>query len=1033
MSHRRALSLTLAPLASPLLFVAPSLAQTTTLEGDVELLWESRTDATIATDEDTLTATSEAGVLYAAGSTGTFEASLLVTATEAGTGNELWSFVLDDGESHAADSILLANGVLVVGAKQFVSGFSGNQGLLLGLDASDGSLLWSRLEGSPSSVWGTFWTSFPELREAGAPGQLVAVEARSFVDPYNPYYSPDTTERLHRIDAATGQSQWTQFTSSLHHVAGMEVSPDGSAFALVGSFANVGGFGSVSWDYVAELRSVADGSTLWSVPLATGLPTVFGSTVGGRCVAWDPSGQRVLFGGSCPAPQVFGLDASNGNAQWSFGELDFQALQLEVDANGLAVVAGDSGGQLRVHALAEDTGALNWSSSGGSIFTIDDLWLDASTQRAVLCASDDLFASSDAWQLSAFDTTNGNLAWESNFGAGDSLQDWAVQLVSGPDAASVWAAGSRHDAGFGGRALWREHALFDGALLQEATHDQAPLAADQSVQSTLLSADGSTLWNGGARGWESGTGGVVAQGAWLSASSTADGSSLWVRQFESLSSSSPRIESLAENAAQARLFVGGRFDQDEGYVRALNALTGADLWEVKFDLHDSYDEVEDLDVVPGTQVLLVTTQTNDEVGLLALDAVTGATLWSQLFGVADGNHAPLTLVRSDGTRAYFVSTEYTFGGNQGNIFVLSLDPSTGAVDWFQALDSDGANPFWDADHLDDAALSPDESAIYVYSYASFDQPVGDGSATYRLDAATGNVQWSTSIPTPVDFDYIRPRRLCVSPDGSTIYTMAVYWTNWAAQHIDLLLTAMDASTGQVLWTTQYFTGAWEDQNGFQLQTSQDGETLILVAGHGTNYPDLQGLTAGFDADTGTPLWSAKLIGNAEVEEPTVGLAVLPDGRTVIGASQSAVEPGNRDLVLQAFELPGLSAVPSTISVAAGGAQSFDLSGGAAEAGQLAFLLGSLSGTGPGIDLGGGHLLPLVYDAYTALTLATPNAPPLSNSFGPLNADGHAEAQFSLPAGSAPSLAGLHLDHAWVALDASGVRFASNAVGVDLVP
>jgi hypothetical protein len=114
-------------------------------------------------------------------------------------------------------------------------------------------------------------------------------------------------------------------------------------------------------------------------------------------------------------------------------------------------------------------------------------------------------------------------------------------------------------------------------------------------------------------------------------------------------------------------------------------------------------------------------------------------------------------------------------------------------------------------------------------------------------------------------------------------------------------------------------------------------------------------------------------------------------------------------------------------------QLFGLNAGEAHAGKLYLLLGSLSGTEPGIPAGAG-ILPLNPGPYFDLTLASPNTPPLEQSFGVLDAQGLAQARFSLPGGIPPALPGSTVHHAYAVLDpATGaVPLASGAVSLLLV-
>lgn len=110
----------------------------------------------------------------------------------------------------------------------------------------------------------------------------------------------------------------------------------------------------------------------------------------------------------------------------------------------------------------------------------------------------------------------------------------------------------------------------------------------------------------------------------------------------------------------------------------------------------------------------------------------------------------------------------------------------------------------------------------------------------------------------------------------------------------------------------------------------------------------------------------------------------------------------------------LSADSSTLSLASGGTQQFQLRAGPAFAGELYLLLGSASGTSPGLPLGGG-LLPLNPGPYFSLTLNNPNAAPLAQSFAVLDGAGEAQASFSLPPASSPALAGLSVHHAYAVI------------------
>jgi glucose/arabinose dehydrogenase len=130
----------------------------------------------------------------------------------------------------------------------------------------------------------------------------------------------------------------------------------------------------------------------------------------------------------------------------------------------------------------------------------------------------------------------------------------------------------------------------------------------------------------------------------------------------------------------------------------------------------------------------------------------------------------------------------------------------------------------------------------------------------------------------------------------------------------------------------------------------------------------------------------------------------------------------------------LAANRDFLSLASGGEVHFTLAAGAPLAGLPYLLLGSLSGTAPGIGVGL-TTLPLQPDAYFLTTLSAPNSTFLPQSLGLLDAEGGATCSFLLPPGLSPSLQGAKVWHAFVVVAPSPVPqvvFASGAEAVKLL-
>ncbi len=102
-----------------------------------------------------------------------------------------------------------------------------------------------------------------------------------------------------------------------------------------------------------------------------------------------------------------------------------------------------------------------------------------------------------------------------------------------------------------------------------------------------------------------------------------------------------------------------------------------------------------------------------------------------------------------------------------------------------------------------------------------------------------------------------------------------------------------------------------------------------------------------------------------------------------------------------------------LSTRQGGKIRFQLEAGKPMATRLYIVLGTVSGTRPGIPLGNKLTLPLQADAWFWATLSGPNAAPLTNSLGFLDLTGKSHADFSLPPLRYPFLKGLTFHHAYV--------------------
>jgi hypothetical protein len=128
----------------------------------------------------------------------------------------------------------------------------------------------------------------------------------------------------------------------------------------------------------------------------------------------------------------------------------------------------------------------------------------------------------------------------------------------------------------------------------------------------------------------------------------------------------------------------------------------------------------------------------------------------------------------------------------------------------------------------------------------------------------------------------------------------------------------------------------------------------------------------------------------------------------------------------------LSSGAETFSVSAGGFLRLRLRAGAAHAGRLYLLAGSVTGTS-GISLGG-VTVPLTFDSYTNFTIVHPDSIPLLNNLNVLDPAGNGLALFTTPPGLvSTSMIGVRVYHAFALIAAGGIDRASNAVALRFGP
>jgi hypothetical protein len=121
------------------------------------------------------------------------------------------------------------------------------------------------------------------------------------------------------------------------------------------------------------------------------------------------------------------------------------------------------------------------------------------------------------------------------------------------------------------------------------------------------------------------------------------------------------------------------------------------------------------------------------------------------------------------------------------------------------------------------------------------------------------------------------------------------------------------------------------------------------------------------------------------------------------------------------------------SAALGAVVNYSMDAGTSNANRTYLVMGSLTGTEPGFNLPGGENMPINWDAFTNLVLASLGSPVFQNFMGTLDGSGQAAAVFNSMGPLDPVLIGQTMSFAYLLGGPPGWDFTSNPVDLTIDP
>ncbi len=1003
-----------------LLASAPGVsARQTTVEGALQLGWEATRGSDIDVDTHTTGVAVVGNRIIAVGTTAGSGGDFLVRSSSTQTGGEVWTAVYSNTPSsnESARTVVATTARVLVGGTTQEPGEAGPRGLVVGFDAVTGEVSWE---------W-TFGSATTDKNQGvldmvlSADGSVLFVLAQ-FDDQI---FGNFTSDAAYALSTTTGAVLWQRSLGEIRRGQGLRLSPDGQVVGVLGCDDYYGPFGGVDSDARAAGLDAGNGAVLWGQLVEADLAFDEGLNE----LAFSSDSSTLVAVGNLESDVALGLNTQTGARLWSTDLAGAPLTDVRIDSSGRATAAGADVATATVAQFDVASGLVLWALSEPSTGPVVGFELDEPGQQALVVYRSGFSFDSEDWRVEARALDLGTLLASRSVGVGDGFGDAAVGSALDPSRNELWV-GSRAESLAGIETVEQTRLSLGNLQPVETLVLAAMEPGDDRIRDAGLSPDGATVFSAGQVGEYFGSalpGGFGNQGGWVTAHDAGSGALQWELELPGYATSDV-LESASD---PSRVFVGGRGGGGLAELRALDAQDGSALWAVELD--DSTlgtGDVTAIQSTPGSGRLIVAHETKAAFAqkryyVTSVDALTGQELWRYEALGTTVSEASLMQLTPAGDSALLVLPQ---GGRSR---VDAVNTADGSLAWSVLLDSDQGNPQLFSDRVRALDISPDGARGYLTGEASSFPPLLLAPFTVCFDVLSGQQLWAEATPIGMPAA-LTARRVRVSQDGATVYSMASGRYGFDPQDYELKFEARDAITGQSIWNESVLTFAELSGNGEALETTLDGGLLLYSAIVG---PTGDAYVGALSAATGDPVAEINTPGSDVGFDQSNTLLLAPDGRRMFVGSR--VAPGQalqRDLLLQEFELPSLSAAPASVSIAAGGTQTFALAAGVERAGEFALLLGTTAGVDPGVPLGQGLVLPLQPSGYTTFTFTKINQPPLMNTFSVLDSAGSSTAALVVPPATFPSFIGATLHHAWVSLDANGMPTAvSNPVALELLP
>jgi DNA-binding beta-propeller fold protein YncE len=273
-----------------------------------------------------------------------------------------------------------------------------------------------------------------------------------------------------------------------------------------------------------------------------------------------------------------------------------------------------------------------------------------------------------------------------------------------------------------------------------------------------------------------------------------------------------------------------------------------------------------------------------EAVVIAYDPSDGHTLWETRYDAGLDDSAGSIALSPDGGTVYVAGASYS-AATADDFLTLALDARDGSQRW--AATYNGADPTGN-DEAADVAVTPDGATVVVTGSAAQGLTRGSTPTTVAYDAVSGArrwARWDTSAQSGGG--------LFVAAGNGSVFVSAQFFRVDASR---FRTYAYATATGQELWRAPFGGGvSGTGLNGMVL--APDGSHLYVVGNpFSETTPTNRIVVISYDTATGAEVWKTFTAGRNGIGASPGGIAITPDGSTVVVVGSSLLS-GSRGAAL----------------------------------------------------------------------------------------------------------------------------------------